>query len=574
MITEFWVDIKNEFKGYDRYKLLNDLMAGLTVAAVALPLALAFGVGSGATAASGLVTAIIAGFLISIFSGASFQISGPTGAMMAILLMLVHKHGLNGILIAGFISGIILILAGILKLGRVIYFIPSSVITGFTSGIAIIIILGQLTNLFGVSFEGELTVTKLFSFFTKGFNPDYPTLFIGLLVIAIMILWPKRWDERFPSSLASIIIVLILNSMIRLDVAVVGEIPRTIFLADRLSLTSIPIAQLGDYIVPALSIAALAMIESLLCGAAAGKLKKEKLKGDRELLAQGIGNTIIPFFGGVPATAAIARTSVAIKSGCQTRLTGIIHAVILLLSMFLLSPVMSAIPLSALAGVLIVVAWRMNDWDNIRYIFNHRFKSGIAKFLITMGSTAVLDLTQAIVVGVAFSAVLIVARLTDIDITISEIENDRLEEIGVNIPAVPEHIRVAYLTGTIFFAVVEKLNTQLSELKNTSVLILSMRGVPVIDLSGLQGLIELTVQLQKAGTKVMLASVQPKVMRALKRGGLIDIIGEEHTFNSAKFAIIYANEQYIKTQLRDTGAHPWTPGPPYDNIKPCPEAPL
>lgn len=207
---------------------------------------------------------------------------------------------------------------------------------------------------------------------------------------------------------------------------------------------------------------------------------------------------------------------------------------------------MSAIPLSALAGVLIMTAWRMNDWDNIRYIFSHRFKAGIAKFAITLGATVVLDLTKAIIIGVAFSAVLIVVRITDIDITISKVENERLEEIGINIPRVPEHIRVAYLTGTIFFAVVEKLKSQLSELQNTSVLILSMRGVPVIDLSGLQALTELTVSLQESGIKVILTSVQPKVMKKLVQGGLIEIVGEDHVFDSAEYAIVYANDQYIK----------------------------
>lgn len=548
MLTDYIKDIKKEFEGYNGQKLSKDLMAGLTVAAVALPLALAFGVGSGATAASGLITAIIAGFIIGALSGASFQISGPTGAMTAILIMLVQKYGLNGIFIASFMAGIILILAGIFKLGRIIYFIPSSVITGFTSGIAIIIALGQLDNLFGVTSTGDLAITKVFSYFTDGFDPDLQTLAIGLLVIIIMIVWPKNWNSIFPSSLASLIIVLILNSFIKLDVAIVGEIPKTIFLSDRLSFASISLDQLGDFFIPALSIAALAMIESLLCGASAGKLKKEKLNGDRELVAQGIGNVLIPFFGGVPATAAIARTSVAIKSGCETRLAGIIHALVLLLSMFLLAPVMSAIPLSALAGVLIMTAWRMNDWDNIHYIFGHRFKTGIAKLTITMAATVVLDLTQAIIIGVAFSSILIVVRLIDIDITISEVENERLEEIGINIPTVPEHIRVAYLTGTIFFAVVEKLNAQLSELENTSVLILSMRGVPVIDLSGLQALTELVDNLQKADTKVMFTSVQPKVMKNLVQGGLIDIVGENHVFTSAEFAIVYANEQYLKNK--------------------------
>lgn len=545
MIKQYITDLKKEFHGYNGSKFTKDVMAGLTVAAVALPLALAFGVGAGASAASGLITAIIAGIVIGLFSGASFQISGPTGAMTAILIMLVHKYGLNGIFVAGFLAGVILIIAGIFRLGRIIYFIPSSVITGFTSGIAIIIALGQLDNFFGVKSTGELAITKFFSYFKGGFEPNWHAVLLGVIVILVMIIWPKKWNAKVPSSLVGLIIVLVINYFAKFDVAMVGNIPRNLFLDERLSLTSIPLNQFWDFFVPALSIAALAMIESLLCGASAGKLKKEKLNGDRELIAQGIGNVIIPFFGGVPATAAIARTSVAIKSGCETRIAGIIHAVGLLLSMFLLSPVMSSIPLSALAGVLLVTSWRMNDWDNIKYIFNHKFLSGIAKFFITLAATVVLDLTQAIIIGVSFSAFLIVVKLTDIDITISEVENKRLEEIGINIPTVPKHIRVAYLTGTIFFAVVEKLNNQLLEMENTSVLILSMRGVPTIDVSGVQALTELAEQIQENKTKIMITSVQPKVLNMLERGGFIELIGEKYVFDSAENAIICANEGHI-----------------------------
>lgn len=538
--------MRNEFAGYNGQRFSKDLMAGLTVAAVALPLALAFGVGSGVTAASGLITAIIAGLVIGALSGASYQISGPTGAMTAILITLIGKYGLNGIFIAGFMAGIILIIAGIFKLGRIIYFIPGSVITGFTSGIALIIALGQLDNLFGVTSTGDLAITKVASYFSGPFRPDITTLAIGLVVIGIMLVWPKKLNAIIPSSLASLIIVLVVNQFLKLDVAMVGEIPKTIFLADRLDLSAVSIDQLKALFVPALSIAALSMIESLLCGASAGKLKNEKIDADRELFAQGVGNLIIPFFGGIPATAAIARSSVAIKSGCDTRLTGIVHAVVLLLSMFLLAPIMSAIPLSALAGVLMVTAWRMNDWVNINYIFEHKFKSGIAKYLITLVATLVLDLTQAIIIGVVFSAVLIVIRIMDIDITISEVENSRLEKIGISIPDVPEHIRVAYLTGSIFFAVVEKLNNQLSRLENTSVLIISMRGVPIIDLSGLQGLTELINKLKENDIIVMLTSVQPKVMKGLEQGGVIDLVGKNNVFESAELAIVRANEEHIK----------------------------
>ncbi|MDD6647910.1 MAG: SulP family inorganic anion transporter [Firmicutes bacterium] len=546
LVKEYVSDIKNEFKGYNGKRFGRDLMAGITVAAVALPLALAFGVSSGATAAAGLVTAIIGGIVISIFSGASFQISGPTGAMTAILVTLASKYGMQGILISCFLAGIILILAGVLKLGRIIYYIPSSVITGFTSGIAIIIALGQLDNFFGVTSEGDLAIMKVASYFTQGFDPNFAAMGIGLAVILIMIIWPKKLNEKLPSSLAALIIVLIANHFMQLDVAVVGEIPKSLFLDDRLAIGSLDMNQFWDLFVPAFSIAALGMIESLLCGASAGKMKKEELNADRELIAQGIGNIIIPIFGGVPATAAIARTSVAIKAGCETRLTGIIHAAILLLSMFVLAPVMSAIPLSALAGILIVTAWRMNDWANIRFIFGHKFKSGIVKFLITMGATVVLDLTQAIVIGVGASIILILFKLTDIDITVSDIEKDRLEEIGINLPKVSGKVRVAYLTGAIFFAVVDKLVKKLSEQEGvTEGLILSMRGVPVIDLSGIQALIELVEELESHGTEVYLTSVQPKVLEEMRKGGLVDMIGEEYIFQSAEQAIVIAQQEHM-----------------------------
>lgn len=543
LIKDYVQDLKEEFRGYNGKRLSRDLMAGITVAAVALPLALAFGVSSGATAAAGLVTAIIGGIVISLLSGASFQISGPTGAMTAILVTLASKHGMQGILVSCFFAGIILVVAGVLKLGRIIYYIPSSVITGFTSGIAIIIALGQLDNFFGVTSEGDLAVMKVASYFTSGFHPDLPAMCIGLAVIIIMLLWPKKWNSKVPSSLAALIMVLIFNHFAGLDIAVVGEIPKTLFLDERLSLSGFSISRFWDFFVPAFSIAALAMIESLLCGASAGKMKHERINGDRELVAQGVGNIIIPLFGGVPATAAIARTSVAIKAGCETRLTGVFHAGILLLSMFVLAPVMSEVPLSALAGILIVTAWRMNDWENIRFIFSHHFRTGMLKFFITMAATVLLDLTQAIIIGVAFSAFMIIVKLTDIDITIADIDSERLAEIGIKMPEISKKIHMAYLTGTIFFAVTDKLKSQLTEIGNTEVLILSMRGVPAIDLSGIQALIELYDDLESEGITVMLTSVQPKVLHDLEQGGLVEKVGRQHIFDSAEFAIIRAQKE-------------------------------
>lgn len=540
----FISDMKSEFKGYNANTFRKDLLAGITVTAVALPLALAFGVGSGASAASGLITAIIAGVVIGVFSGASFQISGPTGAMTAILITLVAKYGLNGMFLACFLAGIILVIAGFLKLARIISIIPSSVITGFTSGIAVIIALGQLDNFFGVTSPEAHAITKVAYYFVGEFNPNWYSVGIGIAVIAIMIIWPKKWNSIIPSSLASLAIVLIVLAFVKLDVATVGAIPQKLFLDDRLNLGSITLEQLQGLILPAISIAALAMLESLLCGEVGSKLKGEKIDGDRELVAQGIGNIIVPFFGGVPATAAIARTSVAIKSGGATRLTGIIHAGGLLLAMFVLSPIMSSIPLSALAGVLMVTAWRMNDWDNIFYIFQNKFLSGIAKFFVTFFATIILDLTQAIIIGVVFSAFLIVMRIADIEINVTDIDKEKLEEKGIKLDGNPSGIRIAYLSGTIFFAVVEKLSNYMLSKPDTQVIILSMRGVPVIDISGVQALMELNEELKGKGIKMMLTSVQPKVLKMLERGKLVKHIGEDYIFDSAEHAIVYAHEFY------------------------------
>ena len=370
LIKDLGKILKKEFKGYNAKKFGQDALAGVTTAAVALPLALAFGVSSGATAAAGLITAVFAGFIIGGLSGASYQISGPTGAMTAILVSLVAQYGMQGVFAASFMAGVLLLLAGIFKLGGLVSYLPMPVITGFTSGIAIIIALGQVNNLTGLASSGLTTTEKIVSYFITPQTLDVTALIIGGAVILFMFLYPAKLNKYFPGSLAAIILATAANMIWKFGVPAVGAIPKTVFLDDRMSLSALTdIATLKNLIVPAFSIAALGLIESLLCGASAGRMKNEKLNADVELLAQGVGNMLLPFFGGVPATAAIARTSVAIKSGGQTRMTSIVHSAVLLLSMFILGGVMSEIPLCALAGVLIVTAWRMNDFAAIKSIF-------------------------------------------------------------------------------------------------------------------------------------------------------------------------------------------------------------
>ena len=537
-LKSFADDMRKEFAGYDRGALQQDTFAGVTVAAVALPLALAFGVGCGADASSGLISAIISAFVICTLSGASFQISGPTGAMTAILMPLSIKYGIQGIFAAGAIAGVILLTAGLLRMGKLVYYLPAPVISGFTSGIAVIIALGQMENFFGVQSSGSKTLERFFSIFADGFSPNYAALFIGLFVILTMALWPKKFAERVPGSLAAVLMATVVAFILGLNVDIVGNIPRALIHDSRLTLSAHLSSSMDEMLVPATSIAALGMIESLLCGVAAGRMKGEKLNGDRELIAQGIGNILLPFLGGVPATAAIARSSVAIKSGGRTRLTGIIQGIVLLLSMFLIAPFMSRIPLAALAGVLIVTAWRMNEWHSIRYIFKRKFKSGAAKFLITLSVTVLFDLTIAIAAGVLFAMVAFVSSVSDLDVSVSEVNPERLK--GRITP--DRHTQVIYVTGPVFFGAIERLETGIKQATG-EVIILSMRGVPYIDTSGVQAILEFCLEKERDGVTVLFAALQPKVKTMLDRGGITDMLGDDAFYSNALDAIGMADKK-------------------------------
>lgn len=538
MLGSFGDSLKQEFKGYNASKLTQDLMAGLTVAAVALPLALAFGVSSGADAAAGLITAIIAGLVMSGLSGGYYQISGPTGAMAAILMSLVATYGLNGVYIATLIAGILLLLSGILRLGKLTAFIPAPVITGFTSGIAVIIALGQIDNFFGTHSQGTSAISKLFSYAHLGFSPNLTAVLLGAFVVLFMVFFPKKWSAVIPASLLSIILATAASLFLKLDVAVVGEIPKTLIPESRLTLSALNIKTLGELVTPAFSIAILGMIESLLCGASAGRMTGVRLNSNQELIAQGVGNILLPFFGGIPATAAIARTSVAVKSGAQTRLVGIFHAVGLLISMFLLAPIMSQIPLAALAGVLMVTAWRMNEWESIHYIFSHKFKGAMLEFVATMAATIVFDLTIAILVGVVIGLVFLVTRLSFIEINYEDVDMSRM---NVTDPVLCErysNAKVVYITGPMIFANTQAISDIAEKVKGADTVLFSMRGVSNIDISCAQVLRELIEGLRSQGVDVALCGLPTHTMKMMQRTDLKEIIGEENFYWSVERVLL------------------------------------
>lgn len=536
-VKSYWKDLRSEFAGYNAAKFAKDLMAGVTVAAVALPLALAFGVGSGASAASGLLTAVICGFVISLLGGAFYQISGPTGAMAAILMSIVAQYGMSGVFAATVLAGVLLILAGIFHLGRVTAYLPMPVITGFTSGIAVVIALGQVDNFFGTTSQGSTAVEKLLYWLTNGiFQINLGAVTLGLFVVLLMVVYPKRWNSVVPSSLVGIILTTLLAVFAFPNVARVGEIPTTLLLPERFTLEGMNFQKIQALLPPAISIAALCMIESLLCGASAARMTGVPLNSDRELIAQGVGNLLSPFFGGIPATAAIARTSVAIKSGAQTRLTGMIHAVVLLVSMLLLAPVMAQIPLSALAGVLMVTAWRMNEWKTIRYLFSHRFKGAILKFGATMAATVLFDLTIAILAGVIVALILLVVRLSQLEINYERVNPERLDKPD-EIEEEYRSAQVVYVTGSVIFANTEQIAAIYDMVQGAPAVLFSMRGTSYMDISGAQAFLQLVERLQEKQIIVGVCGVSQSVNEMMQRSGITQKVGKDRFYWSVSRAL-------------------------------------
>nr|AHF24722.1 sulphate transporter [uncultured bacterium Contig783] len=516
---------RNEFKGYNSRSFINDITAGITVGAVALPLALAFGAASvdaehaAIGIAGGLITAIIAGLISGLLGGGSFQISGPTGAMAVILGTIVSgTYGLQGMFMATFISGAILLIAGLLRFGRFVQFIPRPVVTGFTSGIALVIAIGQLGNAFGVSAAGEGTVGKVMAFASNIGGTSLPTLVITVLVIVIMALYPKKLSKYVPASLVGIIIATIVTVVFKINVKTIGSIPTSLINSEALDIKAVDFEMLKSIGKYSVTIALLGMIESLLCGTAAASMKKEKFDSNVELIAQGVANMVVPFAGGVPSTAAIARTSVAIKSGCKTRLTSVFQSLFLILCMFVLSPLIGMVPYPALAGVLFMTAFKMNDFATIKSYFTHKLKDALILCFVTMAATVVLDLTYAIVIGVALSMILTISKLSDIKVNIEEETLIGHKDAGI-----------VYSVGAYFFANGKELRKAIEKCeKRYETYILSFRGVVFVDVSATAEFLEAIDYIKSIGADYCFVGLNSEVKSALEKIGFQDKVGREH----------------------------------------------
>ncbi len=533
-------------EGYSRRQLSVDLLAGVVVGIIALPLAIAFAVASGVSPDKGLITAVVAGFIISFLGGSRVQIGGPTGAFIVIVYSILNQYGYDGLLISTIMAGIFLVLFGILKLGALLKYFPHPLIVGFTSGIALVIFSTQIRDALGLEIEN----------IPGGFLAKWGTYFNQLqtinlyaagitLATILMVLFSKKFTRKVPGSLIAIILGTIFVQIFQLPVLTIesffGEIPNNI----QFTMPHLDWTKLGLYIQPALTIALLGGIESLLSAVVADGMIGGRHRSNTELIGQGIANIVTPFFGGIPATGAIARTATNIKNGGKTPIAGMVHAITLLLIMLFFGRWVKLIPMATLAGILIVVAYNMSEWRSFRSILKGSTFDVIV-LLSTFFLTVLVDLTIAIEVGVVLSALLFMKRMADMGKTIPAIvDTDIIEDYS----KLPREIGIYEISGPLFFASAKQYCEVLKStgLKNR-ILIIRMRHVPFIDSTGMTNLKEALKILIHSHIRVVLSGVNDSVEDDLRRAGIFKMIGESSVFHTFDKAVEYATSILPKTK--------------------------
>jgi SulP family sulfate permease len=536
-------------EGYDLSKFFKDITAGVIVGIVALPLSIALAIASGVKPEQGIFTAIIAGFLISLFGGSRVQIGGPTGAFVVIVYGIVEKYGYDGLAIAGIMAGVILIMFGLLRLGSFIKFIPYPVTVGFTSGIALTIFSSQLADLFGISnidipseFLPKLRI--IFVNITK-LNP-YST-FLGILTIVISVVWSKKY-KKIPASLVAIISTTLIVQIFKLPVdtigSVFGEVPNMLPLP---KIPSVNLAMVIELLPSAFTIALLAGIESLLSAVVADGMIGTRHDSNTELIAQGIANIFSPIFGGIPATGAIARTATNIKNGGRTPFAGIFHAISLLLIMLFLGKLAVMIPMATLAGILVIVSYNMSE---IQYFikFFKAPKSDFVVLITTFLLTVLTDLTLAIEFGIVMSAILFMKRMSDVcDAGFLKKElydfDEEFVASGITENDISEDIEIFEINGPFFFGAASVFKDNLAKIeKLPKTLIFRMRSVPSIDATGLYVLEGIVKSSKKSGMRVIISGVNEQPLKAIKKIGLNKVIGEKYICKNINEAIKISKE--------------------------------
>ena len=553
MSISFKPALLETLKNYNRQLFIKDLMAGIIVGIVALPLAIAFGIASGVSPEKGLVTAILGGFIISFLGGSKVQIGGPTGAFIVIVYGIIEKFGPSGLIVATIMAGIILFAMGAMKLGSIIKFMPYPIVVGFTSGIAITIFSTQIKDLFGLSIEkvpGDF-IGKWGAYF-QDFNMNWWSVLLGILSILIIALWPKI-SKKIPGSLIAIVVITTIALALKEFAGITGI--ETI--GDRFSIKATlpqPIAPeinmdlIRQLFPSAFTIAMLGAIESLLSAMVADGVINKKHDSNTELMAQGVANIVVPFFGGIPCTGAIARTMTNINNGGRTPIAGIIHAFVLLLILLFLGPLTKYIPMACLAGVLVIVSYNMSEWRQFKSLLN-RPKSDVSVLLITFFLTVLFDLTIAIEIGLLLAVVMFLHRIMETS-TVSVIEKE-LSSNGATGDEeqldIPDGVAIFEVNGPFFFGVANKFEEQMEQLReNPRVRIIRMRQVPFIDSTGLKNLENLCKSAKRVGVITVLSGVKPNVHAMLERSGFNQLIGEENICPNIDAALVRSREMLEK----------------------------
>ena len=551
-------------KDYSKEKLLQDLIAGMIVAVVAIPLAIAFGISSGVGPTEGLVTAIIAGFIISAFGGSKVQIGGPTGAFIVIIYGIIQQHGLTGLLIATIMAGILLILMGVFKLGNVIKFVPYLVIVGFTAGIAVTIFSTQMNDLFGMGIQDAPAdfIHKWICYFQHWRDINWWAFAIGIASLLIII-FSTKISKKIPGSLLAIVLMTLVVWLLRkfggiTSITTIGDLytlpsgmPAPHLPELNLSDGQTLISLVQELFPSAFTIAMLGAIESLLSAMVADGVIGDKHNSNTELIAQGVANVVTPFFGGIPATGAIARTMANINNGGRTPVAGMIHAVVLLLVLLCFGPLVGMIPMACLAGVLIIVSYNMSGWREILAL-SKAPKSDVIVMLVTFVLTVIFDLTIAIEIGLLLAVILFLKRTNEttvirsfsdeIDPTLSNdirLHGNDLEKLHI-----PPHTEVYEIDGPYFFGIANKFD-EISQRMGTDgqkVRILRMRKVSFMDSTGIHNLEQLYVRSQRCGMTLVLSGVNENVYKTLDKAGLVEMIGKENVRNHINGALARAQE--------------------------------
>ena len=531
-------------KTYTKEQFLKDIIAGVIVAIIALPLSIALALASGVGPEQGLYTAIVAGFIVSFLGGSRVQIAGPTAAFATIVAGIVASEGMDGLIISTVMAGIILVVMGFCRFGALIKYIPGTITTGFTFGIAVTILLGQIKDFLGLTFKNSPieTIDKVKEIASCIGTINWQALLVGVISLAILIFWPKKL-EKIPASLIAVIVCSVLVQLSGMNVNTIGKLYQ---ISDSLPAFTVPevsFARVKALVPNAFTIAILAAVESLLSCVVADGMIGSKHRSNMELIAQGAANIGSAFFGGIPATGAIARTAANVKNGGRTPVAGMVHSVVVLITLVALMKYAQYIPMPTIAAILFVVAYNMCGWRNIRNTVKTAPKSDIAVLFTTLILTVVFDLVVAIGVGMVMAALLFMKRMADVTEAHAwvDIDDEDTDPDNIALKKIPRNTRVFEINGPMFFAASDKYKYMLND-RDIDVLVIRMRDVPAVDAAGVETLMRIVKRCQRHNVKVVFSHVNEQPMQIMQKAGFVDMVGKENFCAHIDLALARAEE--------------------------------